>query len=54
MSGDRTQKYFDQKELQIKISSVMPLTFNAVELCVVAIKEKPWTCAKEVFRALEY
>ena len=32
----------------------MPLTFNAVDLCVVTINEKPWTCAKEVCRALEY
>ena len=28
----------------------MPFVFNAVELCVVAINEKPWTRA----RALEY
>ena len=32
----------------------MLLTFNAVELCVVTINEKLWTCAKEVCRALEY
>ena len=32
----------------------MPLTFNAVKLCVVTINEKPWTRAKEVCRALEY
>ena len=32
----------------------MPFVFNAEELCVVTIKEKPWTRAKEVFRALEY
>ena len=32
----------------------MPLTFNAVDLCVVTINEKPWTRAKEVCRALEY
>ena len=32
----------------------MPLTFNAVELYVVAITEKPWTSAKEVCRALGY
>ena len=36
------------------MSSVMPFTFNAVELCVVTINEKPWTSAKEVWRALEY
>ena len=32
----------------------MPLSFNAVDLCVVTINEKPWTLAKEVCRALEY
>ena len=32
----------------------MPFSFNAVELCVVTINEKPWTRAKEVYRALEY
>ena len=32
----------------------MPFTFNAVELCVVTINEKPWTCTREVCRALEY
>ena len=32
----------------------MPRTFNAVELCVVTINEKPWTCAREVCRALKY
>ena len=36
------------------MSSVMPLTFNAVELYVVTINEKSWTRAKEVCRALEY
>ena len=36
------------------MSSVMPLTFNTVELCVVIINEKPWTRAKEVCWALEY
>ena len=36
------------------MSSAIPLTFNAVELCVVTINEKPWTCAKEVCRTLEY
>ena len=30
------------------------MPFNAVELCVVTINEKPWTSAKEVCRALEY
>ena len=36
------------------MSSIMPFSFNAVELCVVIINKKPWTCAKEVCRALEY
>ena len=36
------------------MSSVMPFSFNAVELCVVTINEKPWTRAREVRRALEY
>ena len=54
VSGDRTQKLLGLKELQIKMSSVMPLTFNAVILCVVTINEKPWTRAREVCRALEY
>ena len=34
--------------------SVMPFTFNAVELCVVAVNGKPWTRAREVCKALEY
>ena len=32
----------------------MPFTFNAVQLCVVTINEKPRTRAREVCRALEY
>ena len=32
----------------------MLFDFNAVELCVVTINEKPWTRAKEVCLALEY
>ena len=32
----------------------MPFTFNAAELCVLIINEKPWTRAREVCRALEY
>ena len=32
----------------------MPFSFSAVELCVLAIKEKPWTHAREVCRALSY
>ena len=36
------------------MSSFIPFYFNAVELCVVTINEKPWTRAREVCRALEY
>ena len=36
------------------MSSVILFTFNAVELCVVTINEKPWTRAKDVCRTLEY
>ena len=54
VSGDQIQKNFDLKELQRKVSSVTPFTFNAVELCVVTINEKPCTHAREVWRALEY
>ena len=36
------------------MSSVMPFTFNEVELKVVTINDKPWTRAKEICRALEY
>ena len=54
MPGDRIQKPFDQKELQTKMSPVMPFTFNAIELCVVAINEKSWTRAREVCKVLEY
>ena len=32
----------------------MPFVFNEVELCVVTINEKPWTCVREVYRTLEY
>ena len=42
------------KELQINMSSVMTLTFNAVELCIVTINEKPWKHAREMCRALKY
>ena len=38
----------------IKMSCVMPFSFNAVELCVVTINEKPWTRAGEVCMALRY
>ena len=36
------------------MSSVMPFVFNAVELCVVTINEKPWTRAGELCKALQY
>ena len=36
------------------MSSVMPFAFNAVELFVVTLNDKPWTRAREVCRALEY
>ena len=32
----------------------MLFTFNLVDLRVVTIKVKPWICAKEVCKALEY
>ena len=51
---DRIQKIFVQKQLQIKMSSVMPFTFNVIELCVLTINEKLWTRAREVCRAVEY
>ena len=36
------------------MSSVMPLVFNAMELRVVTINERPWRRAKEVCRVLQY
>ena len=54
VSGELIQKFFDSKRSTKKMSSAMPLSFNAVELCVVTINEKPWTRAKEVYEALEY
>ena len=36
------------------MSSFMPFSFNAVELCVVTINKKPWKRAREVCRAIEY
>ena len=36
------------------MSSVMPFSFNAVELYIVTINEKPWTRAREVCKALRY
>ena len=42
-------------EIIAKMSSVMPFTFNAIELCMVTIiNERLWTSAKEVCRALKY
>ena len=38
----------------IKMSSSMPFSFNTVELCVVTINKKSWTCAREVRRARQY
>ena len=32
----------------------MLFSFNAVELCVVSINERPWVRAREVWKALEY
>ena len=50
---DQTQIFFGLNEIK-KISSVMPFSFNAVELNVMTINERPWTCAREVRRALQY
>ena len=36
------------------MSSVIPFTFNAVELCFVTISERSWTRVREVCRTLEY
>ena len=38
----------------IKMSSVMPFTFNAVELCVLTINKKPRTRTMDLCRALKY
>ena len=40
-------------KLYNNISSLVPFTFNAVELQTMNINDKPWTCAKEVCKALE-
>ena len=48
------KRFFGLKELEIKMSSVKPFSFNAVELCVVTINEKAWTRVREVCRALEF
>ena len=51
---DQTQKLLNLKELELKMSYVMPFTFDAVDWCVVTINEKPWTRSREVRRAPEY
>ena len=43
-----------QKELQTKMSSVMPFTFNAREFYVVTINERPWTRVREMCNTLDY
>ena len=48
------KNFFDPKELQIKMSPAMPFAFNAVELYVVTINEKPWINAREVCKARKY
>ena len=50
----RYKHFFDQQELQTKMSSVIPFAFNAVELCVVTINGKTWTRAREVCKAIKY
>ena len=32
----------------------LPVTFNSVQLHVMAINEKPWTVTREICRALKY
>ena len=49
-----TKNILTQKELKIKMSSAMPFSFNAVELCAVTINEKPWTRAREFCRTPGY
>ena len=53
MSVVQKQFFFDQQKLK-NMFSVMRLTFNAVELRVVAINEKLLSRVKEVCRALEH
>ena len=50
----RYKYFYDQKELQIKMSSVTPFAFNAVELYIVTINENTWTRDREVCKALKY
>ena len=48
------KNFLTKTELQINMSSVLPFDFNAVEMYVVTINEKPWTRAREVCKALRY
>ena len=48
------KRFFGLKELKIKMSTVKPFSFNAVELCVVTINEKARTRVREVCRELEF
>ena len=41
VSGDRMQNISWPKITKNNISSVIPFSFNVVELCVVTINEKP-------------
>ena len=54
MSLVQTQFFFFYQHELKKMSSVMPFVFNAVELYVVTINEKPWTRTREVCKALRY
>ena len=49
----RSTKTLLGSEIIIKMSSVMPFAFNAVEFYFVTINEKPWTRAKEGKRCFE-
>ena len=53
LSGYKKILPWDPKYI-IKISSVMPFTFNVVELYVVTINKKLWTWARQVCRAVNY
>ena len=52
--GYKTISHLGGLKYIINMSSVMPFTFNAIELCIVTINEKPWTRAKELCKTLEY
>ena len=49
----RIKKLF-LKRTTNKISSVKLFSFNAVELCIMIINERPGVCTREVCKALEY